>query len=79
MDNIDKKEEIRKLKKDIYTYKLINDILQSENLELKKINNGLNEAYDKSNQELCKYQRYFPYIDKFRNSFFYKCIRKLQG
>ena len=75
-----------KKKNDYEHMALINEILNSENEELKKINKGLLDAYNelkKENETLkkekenlnnyydkaSKYEKYFPYIDRFRKYF----------
>lgn len=75
---MNKANEIENLKKEMFRNKIITNMLQAENAELKKINKGIREAYDNVNNINLKYHRYFPYIDRLRKTLIFKVLRKFR-
>ncbi len=82
-------KNIEKLNMNFRHSQLINEVLKSEIEELKKINKGLLEAYERVNNDnialqqyyqiATKYSAYYPIIDKFRKSFIFKIYKKIKN
>lgn len=73
-----KEQDIEKLNKNIENERILNKVLMGENVELKKINVGLKEAYDALLEERKNYQKFFPIIDKIKKSILYRGLRKIK-
>ena len=67
--------DIEELKKNIVRIEKINKIVTAENEELKKINYGLREDYER----ILKYQKFFSIIDRFRNLIIVRALRKIKN
>ena len=73
-----KEQNIENLNKIIENERILNKVLMGENVELKKINVGLKEAYDSIIEERKKYEKFFPIIDKIKTSMLYRGLRKVK-
>lgn len=73
-----KEQNIENLNKIIENERILNKVLMGENVELKKINVGLKEAYDSIIEERKKYEKFFPIIDKIKTSVLYRGLKKVK-
>lgn len=71
MAKVNIEETIKNLENQLQHEKMINKVLIGENEELKKIIFGMNEGN-------YKYKKFYPYIDRLRNSLLYRGLRKIK-
>ena len=80
-------EEIKQLNRilnaECEELKVINNKIKSDStkkqLQLETMVNELRLKNERLNSIINNYKRYFPLIDKFRNSIFYKLVRKIKN
>ncbi len=75
---MEKKQDVKELSKNLENEQVLNKVLMAENVELKKINVGLKEAYDALLEERKKYEKFFPIIDRMKKSILYRGLRKVK-